>query len=213
MTRGELYAVVTMRGIRESKSRLAGAVSAEERAALNRWLLERTLRVVRAWLEDMERCVFVSPCEEALALARAAGAEALPESGGAGGHNHAAGEGATRAMALGARTIVMLPCDLPELSQEALEALVAQAGRADFVIAPDEEGTGTNALVVPAAPPLQFFFGPGSLARYVEWGRSRGWRTAVHAEHALAFDLDTPAHLQAWRTQYHSPAPHLTRAA
>ena len=196
MAPDNLYAVIAMRGLRESKQRLAHAVSPADREALNRWLLERTLGVVRDWLGDMERCVFVSACDEALAIAREAGARPFAETGGAGGHNHAAAEGSSHAIALGARTIAMLPCDLPELSCEALDEFAAQAQRADFVIAPDEEGTGTNALVLPAVPGLQFFFGPGSLARYVAWGMSRGFRTAVFAHPALAFDIDDPPHYE-----------------
>src|SRR5687767_1151165 len=185
-----------MRGIRESKQRLAKAVSPADREALNRWLLDRTLGVVRDWLGDMGRCVFVSACDDALEIAREAGARPLGETGGAGGHNHAAAEGSSHAIALGARTIAMLPCDLPELTREALDDFAAQAVRADFVIAPDEEGTGTNALVLPAAAGLQFFFGPGSLARYVAWGMSRGFRTAVFKHPALAFDIDDPPHYE-----------------
>ena len=191
-----VYAVLAMRGIRESKQRLAHAVPSEERAALNRWLLDRTLGVVREWLGGMQRCVFISACDEALAIARDAGARVLSETGGAGGHNHAAAEGSAQAVALGARTIVVLPCDLPELTREALDEFTAQGERADFVIAPDEEGTGTNALVLPAVEGLQFFFGPGSLARYVSWGMSRGFRTAVFKHPALAFDIDDPPHYE-----------------
>lgn len=41
-----LYVVLTMRGIALSKPRLESALSALERAELNRWLLARTLKTV-----------------------------------------------------------------------------------------------------------------------------------------------------------------------
>src|SRR6185503_20560471 len=136
-----LFVVLAMRGIRQSKKRLAGAVSDDERAALNRWLLDRTLPVIRNWLGAMERCIFVSPCDEALQIAAEAGAHALAEPGGAGGHNHAAAVGAAHAAALGARRVMMLPCDLPLLTEGALDEFVAHSPHANLTLAPNQEGT------------------------------------------------------------------------
>ena len=100
------YAVLAMRGIRESKTRLAGAVPPPQRAVLNRWLLERTLGVVHEWLGDLTRCVFVSACDEALGIAWTAGAWTLVDEGGARGHNQAAEQASAHAITLGARRIV-----------------------------------------------------------------------------------------------------------
>jgi 2-phospho-L-lactate guanylyltransferase len=146
----------------------------------------------------MDRCVFVSPCDRALQIAAEAGACALAEPGGAGGHNHAAAVGAAHAATLGARRVMMLPCDLPLLTERALDEFVAHSPHADLTLAPNQEGTGTNSVLMTAAPDLQFFFGVGSLARYIEWGMTRGWRVAVHAAPPLAFDLDTPEDYAQW---------------
>src|SRR5215211_692147 len=53
----DFYVVLTSRGIALSKARLSGALTVNQRAELNRWLLDRTLSVLSTWLRSMERCV------------------------------------------------------------------------------------------------------------------------------------------------------------
>ena len=195
---GKFHVVLAARGIMLSKSRLATVLTPSAHASLNRMLLTRTLAVVAAWLGDMTQCIVVSACPEALELAANNGARPFAEPGGAGGHNHAAAVGAEHARVLGAKRVMMLPADLPDLTPHALEAYAANAARADLVVAPDKDGTGTNSLIAYAAADLRFFFGDGSLARYVQWGASRGWRVALHAAPELAFDLDTPEDYASW---------------
>ena len=194
-----LYVVLTMRGVRLSKRRLEVAVSAAERERLNRWLLARTLETVGSWLDGLERCVFVSVCDEALACARRAGALTLEEPGGARGHNHAAGVGVAHAARLGAEKAMLLPCDLPYLSADALDDFAARASLYGLVLAPDRHGTGTNAVIVDARSDIEFKFGDDSLARYRDWAQASGLRVSVCARRELGFDLDTPEDLAAWR--------------
>jgi 2-phospho-L-lactate guanylyltransferase len=192
----DLYVVLTSRGIALSKERLAGALTIAERSELNRWLLGRTLSVLATWLEDMDHCLVVTACSEVLGTAQRAGARVFQQP--ASGHNDAAKAGAAQVAGLGARRIVFLPADLPDLTPEALDAFVARAISADYVLAPDKEGPGTNAVIAHAVPDLEFFFGPGSLAKYVQWAATRGWRVAVHAAPELAFDLDSPEDYALW---------------
>jgi 2-phospho-L-lactate guanylyltransferase len=188
-----------MRGIHSSKRRLESAVDPFSRAKLNRWLLGRTLRIVEGWLGDMEKCIFVSACREALAVAERAGACTIDEPGGALGHNHAAAVGVGRAAAQGARHIMMLPCDLPLLSADALDAFAAIRNERTLVLAADRHGTGTNALIVDASAGIEFKFGDGSLGLYDAWARNRQLAVGICTRWELAFDLDTPADLDLWR--------------
>jgi 2-phospho-L-lactate guanylyltransferase len=195
----DLYVVLTARGIALSKARLADALTLDQRVELNRWLLARTLRTVAQWLRDMNRCIVVTACSEVLGAARGAGARVLEQP--ARGHNDAAKAGAVQVARLGARRIAFLPADLPDLTPAALEAFVARARDADFVLAPDKDGPGTNAVIAPAVADLEFFFGPESLAKYVQWAEARGWRVCVHTAAELAFDLDTPQDYAAWSSR------------
>ena len=109
----DLYVVLTSRGIELSKARLADALTPAERAELNRWLLGRTLSVIAQWLGSMDRCLVVTACAEVFGTAQHAGARVLERP--ARGHNDAAQAGAAQVALFGARKIVFLPADLPDL--------------------------------------------------------------------------------------------------
>ena len=201
MTPEALHVVLTMRGIRDSKQRLESALSPAERAELNHGLLVRTLGVVSRWLDDPQRCLFVSACGEALTLAGKAGMRVLDRP--ARGHNDAAAGGVSDALARGAHGVMFLPCDLPLLSDGALDAFAKLFDGHNFVIAPDRHGTGTNALIVDAASGIEFKFGDGSRALYEAWARDAGRAVSICTRVELGFDLDTPEDLQEWRRTYH----------
>jgi 2-phospho-L-lactate guanylyltransferase len=176
------------------------------RGRLNRWLLERTLRVVRTWLSDVQRCVVVSQCEVTLALARKAGAIALRENPSertrarmtTSGLNAALSQAAAHAASLGAQRLLILPCDLPRLDAEALESMATLPvfGKG-VVIAADRHYEGTNALLVDAGV-RQFAFGKDSYARHIAQGEARGVRTFPYRNATLAFDLDTVEDFTEW---------------
>lgn len=193
-----LWVIVPHRGVNAGKSRLAAVLNEIARGKLNRWLLARTLQVVSTWLGSPQRCVVVSPCEVTLALARKAGAVALPEEASAHGLNAALAQAAAHAAALGAQRLLVLPCDLPCLDVAALQALdaVPVSGQ-DAVIAPDRHHQGTNALLVNAGV-REFAFGDDSYARHLAQATARGSRSVACVHAALAFDLDTAEDFATW---------------
>ena len=201
-----LLVIVPHRGVNAGKSRLSPVLNDVSRGRLNRWLLERTLRVVSTWLNDAQRCVVVSPCEVTLALARKAGAIALPENpdghpqahAAASGLNAALAQAAAHAASLGAQRLLILPCDLPRVDAAALEtmATLPEFGKS-VIIAADRHGKGTNALLVDASV-RQFAFGQDSYARHIAQGEARGVRTFQYRNETLAFDLDTAEDFAEW---------------
>ncbi len=200
-----LLVIVPHRGVNEGKSRLSTVLEPAARAKLNRWLLARTLRVVRAWLGDAQRCVVVSPCEVTLALARKAGAIALREQASTRGLNAALSQAAAHAASLGAQRLLILPCDLPLLDVEALEAMeMLPVISKEVVIAADRHFKGTNALLVDVSV-RKFAFGKDSHARHIAQGEARGVRSFPCLNAALAFDLDTPEDLAEWRNSGDAP--------
>lgn len=202
-----LLVIVPHRGVNEGKSRLSAVLNDAARAKLNRWLLARTLLIVGKWLGDAQRCVVVSPCEVTLALARKAGVVALPEHASEQARAHAStsrlnaslSQAAAYAAALGAQRLLILPCDLPRLDVEALEAMeVLPVFGKGVVIAPDRHFEGTNALLVDASV-RKFAFGKNSYARHIAQGEARGVRTFPCINAALAFDLDTAEDFAEWK--------------
>ena len=99
-------------------------------------------------------------------LARRAGAAVVREAQGANNLNRALALAAAHTRAHGAGRMLVLPCDLPELTAESLHefAGAAQPPR-HMLLAPDAAGTGTNALLVDFAWGGEVCFGERSCAR------------------------------------------------
>jgi 2-phospho-L-lactate guanylyltransferase len=117
----------------------------------------------------------------------------------AAGLNAAAALGAAHARMCGAGALLIVPCDLPHLTVESLDALLDDAQDADVVIAPDKCGTGTNAIVVRGDMVFDFSFGERSFSSHLAHAAARGAKVAVHRSPALAFDVDTAEDLARWR--------------
>jgi 2-phospho-L-lactate guanylyltransferase len=193
-----LWTVVPMRGLVAGKSRLAPVLDAAERAALNRELLARTLAIVSKWCGAPQRCIVVSPCSRALALAREAGATTIREGARAVGLNRAVRLGVVRAAVQGATHVLILPGDLPHVGADALSALVNAAGSdRRIVLAPDKSGTGTNALLIAVGTGFEFAFGPASFAAHQAAAKRAGLTMSIVRRADLEFDLDTPEDLAA----------------
>lgn len=185
----QVVAVVPVKTLTEVKTRLAAALSPEERIALMR----RTLRRVLAALDlpQIAARVVVSPDEGILRDARAAGAEGLLQDST--GLNLGLAEARDWALARGADALLIALGDLPLLAREQVAALLAcDAGPNSVVLAPDRHGTGTNLLLLhpPDAIPLQF--GGGSRVRHVATAEAHKLSLHIFEHPATALDLDTP---------------------
>ena len=194
-----LWTIVPVRGLAAGKSRLAPVLDAAERAALNRELLMRTLAVVSGWCGAPQRCIVVSPCSRALALARETGATTVREGTHAVGLNRAVRLGVARAAVQGATHVLILPGDLPYVGADALGALVNAAGSdRRMVLAPDKSGTGTNALLIGVGTGFEFAFGAASFAAHLAAARHAGLTASIVRHADLEYDLDTPEDLAAY---------------
>ena len=186
-------AVVPVRALDGSKSRLGGQLDAEEREALVTALLARTIRAARE-APSLSGVLVVSPDPQVLNAALAEGADALEQSGV--GLNGALQDGRAWAMARGATALLVLPADLPFVSAAEVESLLQRAadgardGEPLVALVPDRHGDGTNALLL--APPaiIPFAFGPASRRHHTAAARHAGARL-VEVDGPLTVDLDT----------------------
>ena len=216
------WIVVPVRSLTDGKRRLAPALAPGARSALVRRLFIRTLK---AAVEAGRPVLVVSPDPAALDLAREHGAAALEEPRPA-ELNHALELAAREAEAQGAGALLVVSADLPDLEAADLRAMLpppkseaispaaasvrspanAKAGGRDrsaasmeeaaVRIAPDETGTGTNALFVRPPGLLAFEYGVTSCRRHVEQARRLGARVEEIDRPGLRFDLDTPDDLE-----------------
>lgn len=192
-----LNLLIPCKPLAAGKSRLAPVLGEAERRALCADLLRQTLACALA-LAPASACHLVSSDAEAVALAAAAGVGAIADRGF--GLNPALAEArAWLRRGDAAAALLVLPIDLPRASAAALRRLMALP--AEVVAAPDRHGIGTNALYLSpaAAGRFAFRFGSGSFAAHRDAAGSAGLRFAAGADPDLAFDLDEPEDLWAWR--------------
>lgn len=187
-------AIVPIKALAETKTRLAAVLDAPDRAAL-------TLRTLRAVLTALDMPgiaarIVVSPDETVLREATLAGAERLRQRDT--GLNEGLAAARARAGELGAGAILIVLGDLPLLARDDVAALLDLADRPGVVVfAPDRHGTGTNALLLTPPDALPLSFGAGSLARHRAAAGARGLHARWYDAPGTALDLDTPADLAA----------------
>jgi 2-phospho-L-lactate guanylyltransferase len=191
--------VLPVRGEARGKSRLARLLDRGARMRLNRKLLRHALHTITQWQGTAKRCIVVTACARSGIAARRAGAIWLQEPQPRRGLSRAVAYAVAIAARRGARAMLVLNGDLPLLSPAALQDFVRAADGAAVALAPDRTRTGTNAVLLTSHARFAFAYGPGSLALHLASAQARGWTVAVCERTELAFDLDTPADIAAWR--------------
>jgi 2-phospho-L-lactate guanylyltransferase len=186
----DCWAIIPVKPLDAGKSRLAAVLGAEQRAALNKHLFGRVLDATLGAFKP-ERIVVVTADTLLLPLMRGQGLHSLRDLGG--GLNEALSLACCYATDRGARAIVVLPSDLPQVAADDVKALAAALGPTPFfVIAPDEQEEGTNALALRPPDPDFFRFGRNSFQSHLETAKARGMKTRILRRPGLAHDLDTP---------------------
>jgi 2-phospho-L-lactate/phosphoenolpyruvate guanylyltransferase len=185
-------AVVPVKDLRGTKSRLAPILDPGARAGLTLYMMGRVVRAIaQAGVEDV--CV-VSPDRMVLQEAKRRGATPLVQESR--GLNPALEEGRRRALELGAPTLLVLPADLPLLDAGDVRAVLQETGeRSSAVISPDSMRSGTNALLLHPPEVLSFAFGPDSFEAHLGAARRRSLDVRICERPHLAFDLDTAGDL------------------
>jgi 2-phospho-L-lactate guanylyltransferase len=176
--------------IHNAKQRLSTLLEQAEREALARAMYRHVLSTL-CGARGIDRIVVATSDSVAGDFARQSGAIVFEEPEQL-SHSHSADTAARRAMALGVRTILMIPIDVPLLTAGDVEALIEAGRSSQLVIVPSTDGTGTNALARTPPDVIECRFGPGSFQAHLERGRAKGVEAAVLRPPGLVFDLDTP---------------------
>lgn len=198
-----IWAIVPVKPLRDSKSRLSHILGPDERAALTRNILGHTLEVLGD-VRGIYRTLVVSRDPAVLKIARKYGASTFSESDRQ-DLNMALTRATHIAVAQHANSVLVLPADLPFLTPEDVEMMItgvdadSRNGNGNgyhlqnraITICPDHNKEGTNALLV--SPPIGFTYryGPDSFERHIEEAKRIGMsQRKIHAP-GIKFDLDT----------------------
>ena len=192
------FAIIPVKPLRRAKSRLARTLKAPTRAALVRSIFSRTLDVI-AQVPRLDGGIVVSRDLTILELARQRKATALMESDS--GLNPAITQAAHWAAQHHARSVIVIPVDLPLITADDLNNLLDLALEPRvMIIAPDRHGAGTNVLLV--RPPEAIRFSYGTASFHIHRRQAQEHNLAVHEYYSptTAFDIDLPDDL----ARYHA---------
>ena len=190
-----LWAIVPVKPLRFGKSRLAAMLTPDERTDLNRRLLAHTLDTLTA-IPEIEHVLVVSRDQAALSLARSYGARTVQENG-APQLNVALARATVVARNYATRGVLIVPADLPLLTPEDVQAMLARAQEPPVVVvAPDRHRQGTNALLVCPAGLIEYEYGPGSFERHCQRAIAAGAHLEICELPSLALDMDLPEDLE-----------------
>lgn len=198
-----IWAIVPVKPLRDSKSRLSHILSPDERATLTRGILGRTLEILDN-VKGIFRTLVVSRDPAVLKVARQHGASTFSESDRQ-DLNVALTRATHIAMAQQANSILVLPSDLPFLTREDVEMMItgvemnSRNGNGNgyhmqdrgITICADHNEEGTNALLLSPPTGFTFQYGVESYQHHLDEAKRLGMaRRIIHAP-GIKFDLDT----------------------
>jgi 2-phospho-L-lactate/phosphoenolpyruvate guanylyltransferase len=197
MLTAPVFAIIPVKPLARAKSRLARALKAPTRAALVRSIFSHTLDVI-AQVKCIDGAIVVSRDLTILELARQRNAITLMESDS--GLNPAITQAAQWAAHHHARSVIIIPVDLPLITSVDLDAVIDRAVEERcIVIAPDRHEEGTNVLLVRPPDAISFAYGIASFTAHRAQARERGLIVHEYRSPTTAFDIDVPDDLEVYR--------------
>jgi len=192
-----MWGVLPVKNFENAKTRLAPALSPEERRALFRLMVEDVLAAMTA--SSLAGVLVLTNEPEAIALARRYGArtEGEPE-------NLGQSEAVARAMGIlegeGIAAALQLPGDIPGVTPAEIDTLIrahtAAAGLPTLTIVQAHDFRGSNALAVSPPSLIPFHFGHDSFQPHLAEARAIGVEPQILTGlPGIALDIDTPEDL------------------
>jgi 2-phospho-L-lactate guanylyltransferase len=189
----KVYAVVPVKHLATSKSRLASILTPENRKRLTLAMLEDVLNAIRD--STIQGTVVVGSDLCVCELAMNAGVAFINIE--ARGLNPAIGDSIKWCMKRGADSVLVLPADIPLLSSTDINRIIELAGNAEaMVVVSSSKNGGTNALYLRPPNLIPVSYGPGSFKKHIRHARVRDIPVKVYYSFSVAFDIDSQEDLQ-----------------
>jgi 2-phospho-L-lactate guanylyltransferase len=183
-------ALIPVKALSKAKSRLAAHLTPEQRANLVLDMLHHVVSMLKE-SRAFSHVAVVSADTRVQVQAQTWGARVLPEEQA--GHNPALTAAAYSTMSQYPEldALLTISADLPFLSVADIYELIELSQKHPLILAPSQEGTGTNAVL--ASPPLvvPYVFGINSLAHYQSAAERQHLDYALYSRLGLALDIDT----------------------
>jgi len=190
---GPIHAIVPLKIIKQSKTRLSG-LSSKDRRKLTIAMLSNVLVALRK-SRKIDDVIVVSGDKGVSRIAHLYGAKLLWE-----GKRHGLNKAVKLAIGkLGqedAETAVIIHADLPLLTAKDVDAFVSSSKHVQIAIAPCKNGTGTNALLLRPPTVIPPAFGRDSFRAHLSLARKSKFRWKVLRISGIQFDIDDPQDLR-----------------
>jgi 2-phospho-L-lactate guanylyltransferase len=180
--------ILPVKHLDRAKERLRNRYGPQERMAIARALLSDALSLctsvpwLRWWVVTGDRRV----ADEA----RGHRLEVVPDDGR--GLNAALRKAIATVLAAGARSVTIVPSDVPLAYVGDLRDLTDTGATSDVVLVPSHGDGGTNGLFLSPPDLFEPHFGAGSLKSHIDAAAGAGARCSILDLPRLALDIDTP---------------------
>jgi len=192
-----LWVIIPVKPLNRAKSRLASVLSPEMRYQFAETMLRHILSVT-THVRQVTGTLVISRDTKALAIARDLGAKTIQESSRS-DLNPALARATEVVRVWGARTLLILPADLPFINTDDISNMANMAERGPcVVIATDHEGDGTNAMLVRPPGLIPYRYGVGSYRKHRAAALEAGAIIKYYESERLMLDIDVPKDLEAY---------------
>jgi 2-phospho-L-lactate guanylyltransferase len=195
------YAIVPVREFSGAKMRLSPALSMEQRSALSRALLSRLISALD--ISRISKIILVSsdPKETLSSLRVSSKLTVIRESVHHGGVNGAMIDGIDLARKEGAKTISLLPSDLPIINHSKINEALDLLTSFDLIINPSFLRDGTNLLAFVSHLDFKLYYDDDSYSKHFKEAETRRLKFRSLEWNEFSTDLDVEADLK--RTMKH----------
>lgn len=188
-----VWALVPIKPQGQVKSRLASQLSKRLLARLFQSMLEDVLQALKA-CPQVDRVMLLSSRHRAGKIAEAWQVELLEDTSGD-GLNADLTRSVAWLMKQGAKTLLILPGDLPLITAQDIAAMIAGHRSPGLTLTPDSAHQGTNGMLISPLDLIPFCYGENSLNRHTEAARAAGIEPRIVGNQNIGLDIDEPVDL------------------
>lgn len=184
-----IVALIPVKELARGKQRLKSLLTSEERHLLSKTMLEDVLSVV-ATSPRFDRTLVITSDSAAAALGRQYGAGVIKETRQV-RQSQSVDAAAAICRQMGAKGMLALPLDVPQVTTDDLIRIVEQGNAAPgIVLVPSRDRLGTNALLARPPDAIPFRFGYDSFRAHQREAEARDLACEVCELPNLALDID-----------------------
>lgn len=189
--------MVLLNDLGKAKSRLSPALSPAQRQSLVRAMLSDVVAALQQ-TRSVNAISVMAGCAGGGQLARSLGADPVLDEDLPGQCiNTRVAAWLTGARCDAESSFLLVHADVPYLTSDDVETLLLAREQGEVIIATDEKGLGTNAIVMSPGQLPRFAFGDDSARTHAALCREQGQRCRVLRLDGAACDVDTPQDLHA----------------